>query len=118
MHGAAGSAHRRQLARPSQLRACMTDHFVYVVTTGQSSIEFDIDSVWTTQSAAEARFKEIVLTRFLFFEPVTLQKWPLNAPDGGAFVTEICSLCWSTVSDDCVIEELVDELIERSRASR
>lgn len=93
----------------------MTEHFVYVVTTGHPPKEFDIDSVWTTQSAAEARFKEIVRTWFLFFEPVTLQKWPLDAPDGGAFVTEICSLRPSTVPDDCVIDELVDDLIERSR---
>ncbi|MCV7379810.1 hypothetical protein H7K38_14240 [Mycobacterium alsense] len=94
----------------------MTDQFVYVVTTGQPAREFDVDSLWTTQSAAEARFKEIVLTWFLFFEPVTLQKWPLDAPDGGAFVTEICSLRPSTVPDHCAIDELVDGLIERGRA--
>lgn len=93
----------------------MTEHFVYVVTTGQPSKEFDIDSVWTMQSAAEARFKEIVLTWFLFFESVLLRKWPPDPPDGGAFVTEICSLRPSTVPDDCAIDELVDELIERSR---
>lgn len=95
----------------------MTEPFVYVVTTGQSTEEFDIDSVWTTQLAAGARFKEIVRTWFLFSEPVTLQKWPLDAPDGGAFVTEIWSLCPSTVPHDCAIDELVDDLIARSRAN-
>lgn len=94
----------------------MTERYAYVVTTGGSP-ELDIDSVWTTQPAAEARFKEIVLTRFLFCEPVTLQKWPLNAPDGGAFVTEVCSLSWSTLPKDGSIEELVDRAIDGSRAN-
>lgn len=57
----------------------------------------EIDSVWTTQPAAEARLKEIALKWFLPFEPVALLKWPLDAPDASAFITEIWSLCSSTV---------------------
>lgn len=96
----------------------MIDNFVYVITTGESPGKFDIDSLWGSQSAAAVRFKEIVRTRFLYLEPVTLQKWPLDAPDGGAFVTELCSLCWWNVPDGCIIEELVDKLIECNRAAR